>query len=355
MKAAWLVVVILLLAGALFVWVMPSITSQNSSVYTPPVQSFAAPSSTSTWWVGASSTDPSALPNTGVRGAIQVISTPITGCLSFWVSDEVTNDNWGQVGYFICNGSIPDAFYQVWNLNTQTILAGGTVSVSSGTHTFAMYLQSGTTWAYSLDGNVMGTYDMGSSSSSSSYPVYALSEEQASSVFSFPSVTFSTAMQVLQGGSWGSVQTAQSYGTAWGTSGAAQGGGLENDQITVGGSLPALPQGTPLWGIGSSTTSSVISTTATTTVTDSTTSIRTTPTQTTSSTETVTTTLGNHPTTTDTVTTVKSTTTTLSSTTSSKQTLTSTTTVTTSTGFPPATSSGSPAGVGVPSLHYYSN
>jgi hypothetical protein len=308
------------------------------------------------WWVGASSTDASALPNTGVKGVIQVISTQVTGCLSFWVSDDLSNDNWGQVGYFICNGSAPVAFYQVWDLNNSTIIAGGSASVSTGTHSFAMYVQSGTTWAYALDGSVMGTFDMGASTSSSSYPVYALSEEDASNVFAFPSVTFTTAMQVLQSGTWNSVQTAQSYGTAWGTSGQAQGGGLQNDQIAVGGSLAALPQGTLLWGADSSTTTSSVSSTslrttstatATDTVTDTTTSTQTatqlpTTTQTATTTQTRTQTVTDTVTTTatDTATTTKSITQTMTQTPStSTQTVTSTVTVTTITGSSPTKTS----------------
>jgi len=317
----------------------------------PPLESFAAPSSTSTWWVGASSTDGSAMPNTGVRGVIQVISLDVSGCLSFWVSDGTSNGNWGQVGYYICNGSTPQAFYQVWNLNTQTILAGGTTAVSPGYHTFSMYLQSGTTWAYSLDGNVFGSYDMGTSSSSSTYPVYALSEEQGSAVFSFPTVTFTTAMQVLRSGTWSAVQSAQSYGAAWGTMGAVQGGGLKNDQIEVGTSLAALAQGTLLWGGGSSTTTSSasassttsfppVTTTSTATITDTTFSTRTsTVTYTTTVTQTntpstSTTTGGGKQTVTETVTTTRSVTVTQSSS-RSVETVTTTVTVTSSVGFPP--------------------
>jgi len=344
MKAPYLVVLILLLSGGLLVWVATPTPIPRPTA--TPVRSFAALDSSSVWWVGASSTDSSALPNTGVKGVIQVISTQVTGCLAFWVSDDLSNNNWGQVGYFICDGSVPVAFYQVWSLNTNTIIAGGSASVSSGEHTFTMYLQSGTTWAYLLDGSVMGTFDMGASTSSSSYPVYALSEEEADSVFAFPLVTFTTAMQVLQSGTWNAVQTAQSYGTAWGISGRAQGGGLQNDQIIMGGALATLPQGTLLWGGGSSTTTNSVSTTfppvtstvtVTTTVTDRTASTQTvtqpptvtqTATTTQTRTQTVTTTATNTATTTKSVT---RTTTQTSAT--SIQTVTSTVTVTTTIGL----------------------
>ncbi len=267
MKIAFLAVIVLLVTGGLFVWVRTPILPASTSA----VRSFDAPSSGSVWWVGASSTDSSALPNTGVQGKIQVISTSVVGCLAFWVSDDLLNNVWGQVGYYICDTSTPLAFYQIWNLDTNAVLTSGSKSVSTGSHTFSMYLQSGTTWAYSLDGTVFGTYDMGASTSSSSYPVYALSEEEANSTFAFPTVGFSTALQVMESGSWNPVQTAESYGTGWGLAGAAQGTGLQANQITVGGSLAALPQGTQLWSTGTtSTTSSSGTSTSSSTSTSST-------------------------------------------------------------------------------------
>jgi len=207
-----------------------------------------ASSSGSYWWVGASSTDPSALPNRGVRGTIQVVSQQVSGLLSFWVSDALSNNLWGQVGYYFHMSSTPVAFYQIWNLTSYTTLKSGTTSVSVGSHQFAMYLQSGTTWAFALDGKVFGTYDMQANVSSSSYPVYASSEEgYTSSPFPFSSVTFSTAMEVLNSATWSSVQMGNSFGNAWGVQGAVQNGNLPNDQIVVSSSLPALGGGTVLW------------------------------------------------------------------------------------------------------------
>ena len=255
-----------MVAGVLSIWAAAPVLQTSNG----PHQTFAVPNTNSVWWVGASSTDSSAVPNNGVRGTIQVISTPVVGCLAFWVSDDLSNSNWGQVGYYICNASTPVAFYQIWNLNSNTVLTTGSTSVSVGTHTFSMYLQSGTTWAYSLDGVVFGTYDMGASSSSSSYPVYVLSEEEANSIFTFPTVTFPTALQVMKSESWNPVQTAKSYGTGWGVAGATQGTGLQADQVTVGGSLAVLTQGTQLWGTGTTSTSKTTTTSTSKTTTTST-------------------------------------------------------------------------------------
>lgn len=202
---------------------------------------FSSPTATGTWWVGASSTDASSASNTGIEGTIQVISTAVSGCLSFWVSDFMTNGNWGQVGYYICNGDTPVAFYQVWNTNTSTVLASGTAAVSPGIHTFTMQLQSGTTWAYALDGGAFGTYDMGSNVSSTVSPVYSLSEEgYVSAPFSFPEVQFQTSMLVFKSGTWGPVLQAYSYGNAWGVEGSLQNASLANGQTDVGGGVTPI-------------------------------------------------------------------------------------------------------------------
>lgn len=259
-----------ILIGAIFLAGFAVPTNAWSQPHNPAALAVSPSASSSVWWVGAESTDSSALPNTGVRGSFQVINFAVTGCLSFWVADDLSNNIWGQVGYFICGGSTPVAFYQIWNLGSNTVLSGGSTSIIAGAHTFSMYLQSGTTWAYALDGSVFGTYDMGSSVSSSSYPVEALSEEQGTSVFTIPTVTFGTAIEVMKSGSWGLVQSATSYGTGWGVQGKAQNPALAADQIIVGGSIGVLSQGTQLWGSSGATTSTTSTTSmppATTTVT----------------------------------------------------------------------------------------
>ena len=300
---------------------------------TPP-QTFAAAQSSSVWWVGATSTDSSALPNAGVKSVFRVISYPVTGCLAFWVADDLQNNMWGQVGYYICDSSSPMSFYQVWNLTANSVVGGGGGPVTPGSHTFSMYLQSGTTWAYALDGTLMGTYNMKSAVSSSTYPVYALSEEEGSSTFGFPAVTFSSAMEAFASGSWHNVQLGKSYGTAWGVQGERQNSTLAADEIVVGGSLAPLAAGSILWNTGtSSSTSTATSTmppptsTVTTTVTSTATSTLAPPTSTVTSTVTNT----------ATSTVTSSHTVTQTSTVTATRTLTGTTTTVTST-EPPVTS-----------------
>ena len=334
----------MLLVGTAFAFsVFASIPSATPNLQMPLLSSPG-----SVWWVGADSTDSSALPNTGVDGTIQVISTPVVGCLAFWVSDDLSNSVWGQVGYYICNTNIPIAFYQIWSLSNNTILTSGSTTVSVGTHTFSMYLQSGTTWAYSLDGTVFGTYNMGASVSSSTYPVYALSEEEANSTFAFPAVTFGTAMNVRQSSSWSAVSYAKSYGTSWGMEGNAQSSSIPNNEIVVGGSTGTLAAGTALWGSPGTTTTTSSTSTATlppvtTTVTSTvTSSLTSTSTQTLpASTTTVTTTASPTTTTstkTSTVTSTATSTATSTVTSISTQTLpASTTTATVTTTSPPRT------------------
>ena len=279
MKSLPLLVLPIIFAGMFYVG-FAGVSSGTHSLPVPhAVQtSFSTPSSV--WWVGAASTDSSALPNTGVRGTIQVIDFSTNNVFDAWVADDLTNNEWGQVGYYILSGGAPVAFYQIWNLNSNTVLTTGTAAVSVGSHSFSMYLQSGTTWAFALDGVVFGTYDMGASSSvSAGFPAYALVEEQGTAVFSFPSVTFSPALQTRQGGAWGSVATAVSYGSAWGVEGHDQDSSLSSDEIVVGTSVPAISAGIQLWGSGSTprTTSTLPAptTTVTTTVTSVSTTTRT--------------------------------------------------------------------------------
>jgi hypothetical protein len=234
-----------------------SVESHLATIGQPTIKGTSGP----VWLVGAMSTDPSALPNTGVRSTIEVVDFQTTGSLAFWVSDGLPNQEWGQVGYFLSGGGPPIGFYQVWNLTSDTLITRGTISVDTGNHTFSMYLQNGTTWAYAIDGNVFATYDMGASSSSLTYPVYAMSEEQANTTFSFPAVSFGPALEILRSGSWSSVQSASVYGTTWGVEGSIQNNKLGANQMIVSGSLGGVPQGTLLWGasIISSTSDSLAS------------------------------------------------------------------------------------------------
>ena len=238
------IVLVLLLASAAFVLILA--LHGSTSVHGPP--QFAAQTSTgAVWMVGVKSTDSSALPNTGVRGVLQVIRLQTNGSLAFWVSDDLSNNLWGQVGYFISGGGAPIAFFQIWNLNTSTIVFEGSAPTTTGLHAFAMYLRNGTTWDYAVDSFVFGSYDMGSSSSSTSYPVYALSEEQANHTFPFPPVSFGPALQVLRAGSWSLVRYATSYGDAWGIQGTAQNSSLTRGQVLMGGSVGEVPAGSTLW------------------------------------------------------------------------------------------------------------
>lgn len=239
----------------------------NNATLTPPGQS-----GNSFYWVGANSFHASTFSNSGIQAEIGVVGTPVTGCLSFWVADEMNSDTiWGQVGYYICNGSQPVAFYQIWQGGSVAVT--GTASVSEGDHLFSMFLVQGTTWGYALDGEALGSYDMGSSASSSTHPVEAFSEEgYVAAPFDPPRVEFDS-VQVLNGGVWAPIQTSyQPYGCAnssyscWGVQGNLQNSSLCFDCFVVGGSTPEVPQGT-LLGNASMPMAMSISTTGASTTT----------------------------------------------------------------------------------------
>jgi len=200
-----------------------------------------------------------------------VISSQVTGCLSFWVADEMSSNSvWGQVGYYICNGPTPVAFYQIWK--SGSVAVTGTTSLSTGSHQFSMYLQSGTTWAYLLDGGVFGTYNMGSSTSSTTYPIEALSEEGYVSAPWNPLQVQFTQVQVMSTGVWSPVPTGyEPYGcsqtnlySCWGAQGNLQNPSIPDDALVVGGSTPVILSGTTLWNDVTSTSTSTISTTSST-------------------------------------------------------------------------------------------
>lgn len=215
------------------------------------------------WWIGATSTQTSAIPNSGVRMEATVVTAPTgaaNGCFSVWTSDVLSNGMWGQIGYSACD--IPGeaffdltAFFQVWDLNVgadgELLVDQETNDITPGLHAFAMYVQSGTTWAYAVDGNVMGLVDMGSATGDSPYGVATLSEEGdgVAAAFVPPNVDVPVAMEVMAGGTWGPATTAEVENTAGlsGVVGQLQDSNLADDQIIIGGSSPTLANYVPLW------------------------------------------------------------------------------------------------------------
>jgi len=192
-----------------------------------------------------------ALPNTGARSSIQVQSFDVpVGCVAFWVSDDSASNLWMQAGYYICDGSSPVVFTEVWNLASNTEVYSNTLgSATAGTHQFAVYLESGTTWVATYDGSVIGSYNLGASVSSSTYPVYALSEENnLAAAISIPATTFSVGIQALVNGAWvdPSSISVYNYGGEWGLQGPAQNPLMGVDSFIVGGSFSTPSNGSPL-------------------------------------------------------------------------------------------------------------
>src|SRR2546427_619208 len=204
-----------------FIPAYPPLTSEHSSVIfddnsnTSTVQQsrryeFASASSSSFFYVGAfidANSDPSSVPNSGVQATIEVVSQQATGCLSFWVDDAAVSN----------------------------------------------------IWAYALDGNAFGTYNMGAGISSSTNGISAAVEEGYVSSPYQPTqqVEFSPALQVMQSGIWYTVHLAyEPWGcgskgmSCWGIEGNLQNPALPSDTIVVGGNTSLVSTGTWLWNSG---------------------------------------------------------------------------------------------------------
>lgn len=217
----------------------PSIQDTAASTTTQP--------GTSYWYVGASTTDSSL--NAGVRSYIEVRSQQNSvGVISFWISEAFQNNLWAQVGYYIQNGSAPVAFYQIWSLTNRTEISTGTHSVSDGFHEFSIVYSTGTTWKFTLDSHVFGTYDIGTNNSATNYPIYAMSEEgYVTAPFAFSEVVFTRAIQISGAGSWINAASATSFGNSWGIKGNAQSSQLLANELVIGGSIPTVAPNGELW------------------------------------------------------------------------------------------------------------
>ena len=117
-----------------------------------------------------------------------------------------------------------------------------------------MALESGTTWAFSVDGNAFGIRDLGTAAASSSGRMSTLCEESSGVVSPYvpPSVAVPVAMSLLgsgDGGTWFGVSEADLYNTAnlSGAVGNLQDSSLPNGAMRIGGSVPEAAPGTPLW------------------------------------------------------------------------------------------------------------
>jgi hypothetical protein len=198
------------------------------------------------WYVGASAIYNGS--NSGVRSLIQVENQDSPGVLSFWISEAFVNNFWAQVGYYVQNGSEPIGFYQVWSLDNRSEIATGTTSVSDGFHMFGIAHLDGTTWKFTLDSKIFGSFDMRTNRTNPEYPLYAMSEEgYVKNPFSFSEVIFSKAIQILESGRWVDASSAVSYGNAWGITGTKQSAELSTNEVLLGGALNALPANAELW------------------------------------------------------------------------------------------------------------
>jgi hypothetical protein len=149
--------------------------------------------------------DSQALPNSGVEATIEVVAN--NGVGSAWVSDTMSNNLWGQVGYDKNPNSKTGigAFFQVWDLNFYRITSMNTktIALQPGKHKFAMYSKGSTVWTFSVDGRSIGSFDMRTNTSVSvgGMPIYA--EVESCSAPTYP-IGFSS-INVLKSGIWQSI------------------------------------------------------------------------------------------------------------------------------------------------------
>lgn len=215
------------------------------------------------WWIGSLSTDTSGLPNDGVRITLSAVNLePDGGCFDCWTSEYLDNGYWGQVGFSACGyqqGSQNNftVFYQTWDADAGLLLVDGESTViTEGLHTFAMNLDAGTKWDYSVDGTIFGSYDMGSAAAAGPYAISTVCEEGdgVAAAFVPPTINVPATMQVDNGGQWTATNAGLVYNTAGlsGVDGNLQDATLANDQTVIGGSSAYLAPYTPLWtGSGS--------------------------------------------------------------------------------------------------------
>ena len=210
------------------------------------------------WWIGSLSTDTSGLPNDGVRTTLSAVNLePDGGCFDCWTSEYLDNGYWGQVGFSAC-GFMPGSesnftvFYQTWDADAGLLLVDGESTViTQGLHTFAMNLDAGTKWDYSVDGTIFGSYDMGSAQAAGPYAISTVCEEGdgVTQAFVPPTISVPATMQVDNGGQWAATNAGLVYNTAGisGVVGNMQDATLADDQTVIGGSSTYLAPYTPLW------------------------------------------------------------------------------------------------------------
>ena len=195
------------------------------------------------WWIGAA-TDPAIEPpNAGVRTTFHVADTPPAhGCIDWWTSATLANGMWGQVGAQSCTIDGPSlaAFYQVWKDGVE--LVEGVAPVTEGLHSFAMAATDATTWSFTVDGQELGSLDMGAATSTGDAGTLVEEGNGVPAPYAPPSVAFPEALSVLQGGVWMTPKRAVVYNTA----GVGAVVSPHVNDITIGGG-PAVAADTELW------------------------------------------------------------------------------------------------------------
>jgi hypothetical protein len=211
-------------------------------------------------WVGAEATSSAFVPCTGITSTIAVVDAHTTlpqdsSVYAAWNAlPEFANSVWAQTGYFVGDTSV-NGFFQIWDLATNSVETTGIWDLAGGAnHVFTIQFSSGTTWDFTMDGVLQGSYDLGESSTSgvnTSEPFEALVEKQVYSgdaAWAVPTIEFSVAFQSLVGGAWTTITPASAYADgSYGVEGQEQDSSLVANQIIVGSAVSSVPTGTLLW------------------------------------------------------------------------------------------------------------
>ena len=189
---------------------------------------------------------------------------------SFWMSQRLSNLMWAQLGMtqhkdLSLNGDgKPHVFLMIF-AGMQSVWSTGDdlVPLAPGMHKFEIYLATGTTWAFAVDGILRWTYDMKSDTVNAAYPLEAVMElpflsGTASSVY-FPTRKFANFSELING-QWLLVPIANGYDTSYGSfellpmkvKGNLQDASLPQGTFVVGQDVPTSPFPSPILWYGAS-------------------------------------------------------------------------------------------------------
>ena len=217
--------------------------------------------------------------NTGASVSIQTVYQNIsTGSLAYWVGENLQNGAFLQVGYVIENssgsypshcgisgcsgyeyleGGVPHWFYEYfpehYNSSFLGVIGPNTSTVANGSYHRYGFYSSGDTWYFTMDGNVLGSVNLGTGSSGGNGPVAfgELANASSNTQLLLP-VIFSNLSAGSQALAYGYSYIGYGVGSRKDLSnfyGVQEIGG-RTDYFEVGSGMNLEPNGTQLWKQG---------------------------------------------------------------------------------------------------------